>query len=68
MSDETTVTVTISARTLAVAREIAVMAGADDDELTDRKAVEGVIDAQMQAIFKGAASALMSGGKGGGVN
>ena len=67
-SDETMVTVTISARMLAVAREIAVMAGADDDELTDRQAVEEVINATAQGIFKGAASALMSGGKGGGVN
>ena len=66
MSDETMVTVTISARTLAVAREIAVMAGADDDDLTDQQAVEGVIRAQMQELVERAARGLS--GPAGGVH
>ena len=64
MSDETTVTVTISADLLAVAREIAKMAGADKDKLTDRKAIELLIQAKVQEMVESVAHVLKPPAKG----
>ena len=55
MSDDGMVTVTISAKALDSAHLLVKLAGYD---VSDRRAVEGVIDAQVQATFRAAAEGI----------